>query len=178
MNWGQSTIGTSPLRTRGRTESPLTQWRPVRSSGIQPPSLVQELESLKKDVPNLTYELGQANSRIVHIIDSRLSRQKDYAMDRVIPSFDFDGTVDRLADGLAKQGVPISPFSFRISVDPAEDRVTVVHIKAKNLQVRDALSDFIPLDRQNKILWVARTRLGPGETSYVGFQGGPTEAAK
>jgi hypothetical protein len=141
-------------------------------------SLVQELEHLKKTVPNFAYEPGQANSRIIHIIDSRLSRQKDYALDRVIPSIDFSGPAHLLADALAKQGLPISSHMTRFSQLDVEDYVTVVHIKAKNLRVRDVLSDFIPLDREVKVLWIARTRLGPRETTQIRFQGRPREVTK
>ena len=71
-------------------------------------SLVQELEYLKKGVPNLTYELDQANPRIIHIIDSRLLSQKDYALERVIPSIDYNGPAYELADAIGKLGISIS----------------------------------------------------------------------
>jgi len=142
-------------------------------------SLVQELEYLKKAVANLTHSLDQANSRIIHIVDSRLLSQKDYALERVIPSIDFNGPAYLLPDAIARQGVPVSSQEFGFIGQPeVRDYVTVVHVKGEKLKVRDALSGFIPLDRRGNILWAATTKLGPGETSHIAFQGSPKQGAR
>jgi len=153
---------------------------PMRAALVQPlpkaESLVQELEYLKKAVANLTYSPDQANSRIIHIIDSRLLSQKDYALERVIPRIDYNGPAYDLADAIAKLGILISCRRFgSLPHLEAWDYVSVVHVKGESLKVRGALSDFLPLDRQGNILWVATTKIGPCETSYVAIHGSPRQ---
>jgi hypothetical protein len=75
-------------------------------------SLVKELGYLKKAVANLTYSPDQANSRVIHIIDSRLLSQEDYALERVIPRIDDNGPAYDLADAVAKLGILISSRRF------------------------------------------------------------------
>src|SRR5262245_14531955 len=142
-------------------------------------SLVQELEYLKKGVPNLTYEVDQANPRIIHIIDSRLLSQKNYALERVIPSIDYNGPVSELADAIGKLGVSISSQRGQpIGQLEVRDWVSVVHVKGERLKVRDALSEFLPLDRLGNILWVATTKFGPGEATDVAIHGLPRQGAR
>jgi len=65
----------------------------------------------------------------------------------------------------------VSPHGFGLlHEDLPTDFMTQVHVKGKRLGVRSALSDFIPLEgRTNRILWVAKTNMGPQETTYIRF---------
>jgi hypothetical protein len=135
--------------------------------------LQDELEHLRQNIRNFTYEIDKANPRFVHIMDARLAAQKGYGLERIVDSIDFVGTGGGLVEALIKQGIPLSPitlmsiheFSFNDSI-----QVRIQH--GERLEVRDVLTRSIPLERHtNRILWVARTRLGQGELSYIYFQG-------
>lgn len=131
--------------------------------------LVRELEQLRQDVPNFSYEFNPADLRIVHIIDSRLKQQKGYALEVTIKSLDFSGTVDKLPDRIGKQGISIvSPTGFFTHEQP--DFSTEVQVKGEGLSVRSALSNFIRLEGRERVLWIARTRLEPGAISYVFYR--------
>src|SRR5258705_484413 len=67
-----------------------------------------------------------------------------------------------------EQGILLSGLLNELGV---VDFKSKVQIQAKNLTVRSALSDYIPLKgRSHKILWIARTKLGAQETSYIQFR--------
>jgi hypothetical protein len=141
--------------------------RPARSEGLR-----WELERLRQIVPNFTFEIDKGNPRIVHVMDTRLARQKGYGLDGVLKNIDFSGNINDLVVAISKQGVSISPPAL---IDTHEgmfqDFTTVVQVKGKSMKVRDALSNFIPLNGRGMILWIARTKIGPGETSYIQFRG-------
>ena len=133
----------------------------------------QKLAILKKEVPNFSYEINKTNPQIIHIIDSRLLQQKEYALEGVIKAIDFRGNSRELIDLLGKQKFSIAlPLMMDISeMLYKSDLKTVVRIKKVKLKVRAALSNFTPLKGHYEILWVARTKLGKSETSYIQFRG-------
>jgi hypothetical protein len=98
----------------------------------------------------------------------------------VIPSIDYNGPAYELADAIGKLGISISSPRSGPPIGALEvwDHVSVVHVKGERLKVRDALSDFLPLDRQGNILWVATTKFGPGETSYIAIHGSPKQGTR
>jgi hypothetical protein len=147
----------------------------IESQRVQRPSrgrdILQELDALCHQVPHVAYKVDKAKPKIVHIIDGDLAQQKGYAMDGVITSIDFRGTVFHLVAAIAQQGIRVSSRGvFDMHDAPWMDFRTQVHVKGKRLGVRSALSDFIPLEgRTNRILWVAKTNMGPQATTYIRF---------
>ena len=135
--------------------------------------LQDELEQLRQRIPNFNYEIDKANPRFIHIRDARLAAQNGYGLESVIDSIDFAGTGGELVQALIKRGVPLSPIILMsIHDNSAPDDSIQVRINGNRLEVRDLLTRSIPLDqRTNRILWVARTKLGKGEVSYIYFQG-------
>jgi hypothetical protein len=130
-------------------------------------SLQQELERLRGSVPNFSYEVDKTNSRIVHIKDARLAQQKGYGLESVIKRIDFTGKVNELPSAIGKLGIPVS-LPVVMDLRQSLDHMTEVQVKGEGLKVRDALSNFIPLEgRGGRLLWVARTKLNQGEVSYV-----------
>lgn len=130
------------------------------------------LGKLRRAVSNFTFEIDKRNPRIVHIIDARLIQQKEYGLEKVLSSIDFKGNINDLVTAISRQGVAISP---PVLTDAHEgmtrDSGTIVQMKGKELKVRDVLSNSIPLEGRGRILWIARTKLGKGEVSYVQFRG-------
>jgi hypothetical protein len=157
-----STDGSSPM---------LRNRQIVRPEGK--PGLTRELEQIRRTLPDFAYSLDRRQPRVVHVMDSRLLRQKRYSMNATVKHLDLSGTVLELVSAISGQGIPVSPerqmgteeFLFA-------DFKTMVHVKGKSLKVRDALTDFIPLrGRTSRILWIAETKLGTRETTYIRFQG-------
>lgn len=69
--------------------------------------LQKALESLHKTAPNLTWFIGKQSPRIIHLMDSRLTRQGEYGMENVIKELDFDGTSRELVAELRKRGATV-----------------------------------------------------------------------
>ena len=140
--------------------------RPSPGQNIQ-----EALKNLSQLVPRVRYTIDKANPKIVHIIDSELVEQRGYALDHEVSNIDFKGSLYKLVGTFAQQGIPISTMG---SIDAQDvsiaDFKTVVQVKGKQLSIRSALSDFVPLDgRTSPILWRANTKLGPNATTYVWF---------
>jgi hypothetical protein len=135
--------------------------------------LKSELEQLRESLPNLTFQIDKADSRFVHIIDARLATQKGYGLERTIDRIRFAGTGGELVEALIKRGIPFSPITLTSIHEHSSFNDSIpVRINGENLGVRDLLTRSIPLEkRTNRILWVARTRLGQGEVSYIYFYG-------
>jgi hypothetical protein len=136
--------------------------------------LTQELTRLQHLVPNFTYEIDSAKPQIIHIIDSRLTQQQGYGLEDLVKRINFTGIGFDLVNAIGEQGIPITA---RGAADASEllsmDFATKFHVEGDGLKVRDALSNFIPLHGRRPILWIARTRLGKGEKTYVQFYGRP-----
>jgi hypothetical protein len=134
-------------------------------------NLRNALNSLQQAAPNLIYVVSRENPRIVHIIDSRLTRQSQYGLETIVKRVDFTGTVGELVNELSRLGVPIQPPPM---VDIHEARFmnsqTKVKVIGQGLKVRGILSNYIPLDDHGRILWIARTCLASGEISNIQFR--------
>src|SRR5262245_41462028 len=69
-------------------------------SGLQ-----KELEHLDQVIPNFTHEVDKRNPNVVHIIDSRLIKQKEYGLSRTVSKIDFKGTGGDLVRAISRQGI-------------------------------------------------------------------------
>lgn len=151
----------------------------LRSSRHRTPpegmSVKAVLDDLSQSVPHFTWYTDPNNSKIIHIVDDHLLHRPGYALDRVIDDMDFSGTVMELVDAIAAKGIPMSSAGPASTEDLLlTDGITRAQVKGKSLRVRDALSDFVPLEGRGPILWIAETRVdGSDQTSYVRFRGGP-----
>ena len=128
----------------------------------------QDLERLRQTVPNFTYEMNKQDPRIIHIIDARLKRHKDYGLESTIKSIDFTGTVFELVAAIGKQKLPVLPQKSLLT-NEFWDHTTVARVKGEGLKVRDALSNYIPLEANKRVIWIARTKIGQQELSYVRY---------
>jgi len=133
--------------------------------------LQSNLDYLQQTLPNFRYLINESNNRIIHIVDTRLLKQENYGLAMVMKNVDFSGYLRQLLDYIGKQGLPvIKETSFGTIEGAGVDFTTVVKVTGSNLQVRDVLSNYIPLDGRGRILWIARTKLGKGESSRVFFK--------
>ena len=148
------------------TDSITNHWLP---RAAQKTSLTEELEQVRQAVPNFVYEIDRAHPKIIHVKDGRLAQQQDYALEDVIKTITFNGKLPDLVSEINRQGgrvaAPLITFN-----NETWDYSTVVRVKGEGLKVRDVLSDFIPLEgRRSRILWMARTRLGPKQVSNIRY---------
>ena len=137
---------------------------------MQEMNLTGALELLHNTVPHLTYKFNRFNPKIIHIIDSRLIHNKNYALEKIVGDISFDGKVSDLIDAIGQKGVAVSS---RGAVDIYESmgidystRLTVVERKKS---VRDILSNSLTLKDRGRVLWIAETELGEGQITYVRF---------
>jgi hypothetical protein len=135
------------------------------------------LDDLAQKVPNLSWRADANNPKIIHIIDDHLLNRKGYALESTINDIDFSGTVSGLVDAIAAKGVPVSSVGLFDSHELlVTDFITTVQVKGKSLKVRDALSDFVPLQGRGPILWIAETHVnGSDPNSYIRFRGAPSK---
>jgi hypothetical protein len=134
-------------------------------------NLRNALNSLQQAAPNLIYMVSRENPRIIHIIDSRLTRQNQYGLEAIVKRVDFTGTVGELVDELNRMGVSIQrPAMMDIHEARLMNSQTKVKVAGQGLKVRGILSNYIPLGDHGRILWIARTRLAPGEISSIQFR--------
>lgn len=132
----------------------------------------QNLEVLRDELgqllPDAYIEPNAHNPRIIHIIDSRLKEQKAYNIDEVIPIINFKGTPSDLVKSINKQkpNISLPPFAF---THEYTDGTSIIHVKGNNLTVRDVLSNFIKLPRNNKVIWIAKTNIAQEQKTYVRF---------
>lgn len=140
--------------------------RPDGVSGLD-----REMNGLVRDIPQLSYAFDEDNPKVIHLIDNRLNNQEGYALSAIVQKVDFSGYIGDFVSSLAAEGVLLarSPLT---SNEPA-DVGTTVHASGRNLVVRRALTKFIPLEGRGPILWIARTKLGVGQSSHIQFYGAP-----
>src|SRR5215813_11819100 len=120
----------------------------------------QAMDVITVMVPNFTYAVDRVDSRIIHIKDKRLAAIERYGLDQTIGPFEFQGEVYALIEAIARLGVPIAPRR-QFGIGEPVDNHSQIRVKGGSMQVRAALSNFIPLEQKAKsrILWIARTGL-------------------
>src|SRR5215470_6708521 len=109
-------------------------------------NLRNALNSLQRVAPNLIYIVSRENPRIIHIIDSRLTRQSQYGLETIVKKIDFTGAVGELVVELSKLGAPIQPPPI-MDIHEARfmDSQSQVKVVGQGLKVREILSNYIPL---------------------------------
>jgi hypothetical protein len=137
--------------------------------------LTMALNKLSNEVPDFTWQRDSQNGEIIHIIDQRLLDRKNYALDDMITDLKYSGNVSGLVDAIAAKGVSVSPRGQVSSSDLLlTDFGSPVKVDIRNIEVRAALTEFVPLAGRAPILWWAETRLsGSDLTTYVRYCGAP-----
>jgi len=130
-------------------------------------NLADELERLRRTVPNFLYEINKDNPKIVHIIDARLLQKKQYALQGIIGKIDFNGQINELPAAISKQGIAIYPMLV-VMTSEQPDFITTVEVKGERLSVRDALTNFVPLEgRIGRTIWIARTNVAEDSLTHI-----------
>jgi hypothetical protein len=139
-------------------------------NNLENKNLAKALEQLRDAIPNLTFKVNRSNPKIIHITDARLSSIENYAMEKVIDDLSFEGTSFFLVGEIRRKGASISGLASGPSTEPImSDLPTLVRIDENNKKVRDLLSNFLSLKERGRVLWIARTELAKGQTTYIRF---------
>lgn len=136
----------------------------------QKKSVRQELEELRKTIPNLTYKYDKDNSKIIHIIDARLTQQQSYALEKTVKDISFDGMLFDFVNAIGQKGIAVSSSGMIDTYEAlAVDIGTMVTIKEKDKSVRYLLTNCLSVKGRPRVLWIARTEIRDHPTSYVRF---------
>lgn len=134
--------------------------------------LQQNLENLRAVIPNFDYLSNKSNPKIVHIIDGRSNRLDDYSLNMTLESIKFQGTVSELIKEINRRGINISLQTvFLLSDLKYMDISTMISVDGTNIETRDLLSVFIPLEKYNRVIWTATTRLNKKESTKIIYYG-------
>jgi hypothetical protein len=143
------------------------------TSNVRKADVKATLDDLVRVVPHFAYRVDKHSPKVFHIIDDRLVHQKGYVFNDVI-TLNYEGTPRGLLAAIAKKGIPLSPeLVFDSTEFSFTDMGAQVHskVKAKNLTVRQIVSDFVlPSRHASGVLWIAETDLGPNKTGYIRFR--------
>ncbi|MCY3019444.1 MAG: hypothetical protein NTW87_10520 [Planctomycetota bacterium] len=118
----------------------------------QEASLKLSLETICERA-GLKFESSPTNPRVIHVFDSRLDND-EYPMKTVIPEFTFSEVAAGLPSALTKLGFNVeAEVPSGTPVIAVNDNVSKLYIHAKNVTVRDVLTNYLPFSRYNRILW-------------------------
>jgi hypothetical protein len=129
---------------------------------------LQALDELRQLFPQLIFEINRNYPQIVHIIDGRLKEQASYGLNEIISSISFSGNSVELVNKINQQinNIANPPFMFSHEF---RDLTTIIKVKGENLTAREILSNFIKLKKADTVLWIARTKIGQNNKTYVHF---------
>lgn len=133
-------------------------------------NVLDSLRQLRELIPHFAYKTSPSNPKIIFIYDDRLIRRKNYGLVKVIAEFSYDGTSTGVIRELERMGIFVTAVAAGVSTEPLMVNLPYTfHIRAKNLQVRDILTNSIRLENRHRILWRARTELTLNKKTYIRY---------
>jgi hypothetical protein len=144
--------------------------------GKEPSSIEEMVEDLSSQLEGIHVYQSRENPAVVHLVDARLEKEKDYSLDKRI-SADYSGSIKELVDWLNQ--FYFEGFHYRQGFvigggwpPPCIDCCTAVRCTVHDKPVRRALTDCVPLSQYCRVLWIAETRQTNGkldtEVQYLG----------
>lgn len=109
--------------------------------------------------------------RVLHVIDAELAKDANYALDKPA-TLEYSGVVGGLPTRIGEvvPGIRL-PRSFS-NTEGLGDHVTQVDVDAKEESVRDILTNAVPIERYEPVLWVAETHDQDGKReTWIRFIG-------
>ncbi len=125
------------------------------------------LEKFSKLIPWMVAVKDGRHPKIVHLVDKKLLKLKDYPLDRRL-SIEYAGSPHGLVMAVAKQVKSVGPLWFGEKFTPygGEDYPRI-EVRDKEQTLRNVLTDAVPSQTYSQVLWHARTWLrknGPETT--------------
>lgn len=130
--------------------------------------LESTLRFIRHREPLLDFE-RDTNSRILHVIDSRLKSVEVYPLSGVVTNFSFSGSFPSLVQKIS------AASKFEISASPMVDTRELsfldfdskVTLKNETGSIRSLLAKSITRGKRGRILWIADTEIMEKPVSYV-----------
>ena len=120
------------------------------------------IEKLTRDVRPMAFVRSVNNPSVVHVIDRELLKQEGYALEKKV-TVKYRGVVDGLLVELHKHVKSITRKTSGSWRTVFDDHTTKVSVDAKNLRMREVLTDCVPLENYHPILWRTQTRIVDGK---------------
>ncbi len=115
------------------------------------------LGKFSKLIPWMQAVRDAKHPEIVHLIDKKLLKLKDYPLDRRL-SIEYAGTPHGLVMELAKRVDSVGPLYLPEKLEPYRggDHPRI-EVRDKEETLRSVLTDAVPSETEDKVLWHART---------------------
>lgn len=127
---------------------------------------------LTNSITNLMVISDKSNSHIYHIVDTRLLGLKGYAMEKPLDSVNYQGDAKGFIKCIAEKAAGLSSQDISFGGPIVLNEDTLISIDAKNITVRNALSNGVNLNGYRRIIWTSSTLLEKVETpvKYMGMK--------
>ena len=134
------------------------------------------IKKLKQDFPADLIVQSKENPNIIHLIDSSLLADADYAMQKQT-SVTYSGLLYEFPTAIGSRVAGVTAQQWFVSPGPSNDWTTTVDIHDSHGTVRELLTQNVPLANYKHIIWVAETIPKPGKIeTQVQFYGPMTKA--
>src|SRR5262249_42499082 len=115
-------------------------------------SLEQALSTLRKQMPQIRFCRDKSNTAIVHIVDVRLGRQRNYIMEQPV-EVKYSGPVQSLVDAIGRKCDDQIQSRRHLGAEGfGPDMTTRVRVSARGGPIRRVLTDYVPLSEYERIL--------------------------
>ena len=131
----------------------------------EPSSREKMIEQLSAQLKGVHVYRSKENPAIVHIIDERLEKEKEYSLPKCV-AVKFRGTPDELVEKLHQTSFEnLHPKRSGVFSSGARfgDFTTETHCSTRGASARRVLTDWLPLSHYTRILWTSETRRIKGE---------------
>ena len=104
------------------------------------------------------------NPAVIRIVENPLAGTPGYALERNLP-LDYRGSLDGLVTALEKrvQGSIKLQAAFMLPLIVWGDPLTTADISEERIEIRRALTDYVPLSAYTGILWKGETYFTNGK---------------
>lgn len=155
-------------QTRSLAHAPALEVNSI--SQLRGKSLKEVLDLFQNTIPNFTYEVNAHNPKVIHILDTRLQKLNNYALDDTVSKFNFSGYVFDLINRLEERGVNVSSrWAGDTRELNASDNSIQIKVNSNRSSVRSILTDYLHLSERGRVLWIAETDLIGNEITYVRY---------
>lgn len=150
------------LRTSDEDEFYVKTVPANRDHGQEFVTMEKTLEKLSQKLPEVAFIRNKQRPRVIHAIDKRLLKMKDYIVDKKI-DLNFKGVIGDISRKLNETYPAIGPRTEGLIGEVFDDYVTEVDIVAKDKRIRNVLTDATPSKSYDWILWRCWTKKQAGQ---------------
>lgn len=136
---------------------------------------IESIDALQKEVQAQLKEAvirkDPQHPRVLHVIDAALAKDPNYAMDQ-LATIKYSGVVSGLPDKVGEAVPGIQSRRGGSFTDAFDDHGTQVGVDAKEMSVRDILTNAVPIEKYQPVLWIAETHEQDGKReTWIQFTG-------